>query len=195
MGFYAYTSGKIMKIAQEIRAGNVIMLGKDPMVVQKAEFSKSGRNASVVKMKMRNLLTGAPTESVYRADDKFDMVVLERKEVTFSYYADPMYVFMDSEYNQHEIEKDNMGEALNYLDEGMPCEVVFYNEKAISVIIPQSLEREIEYTEPAIRGDTSGKVLKPAKLKTGFMVQVPLFCATGDKIEIDTRTGEYRRRV
>ena len=156
-----------MKIAQEIRAGNVIMLGKDPMVVQKAEFSKSGRNASVVKMKMRNLLTGAPTESVYRADDKFDMVVLERKEVTFSYYADPMYVFMDSEYNQHEIEKDNMGEALNYLDEGMPCEVVFYNEKAISVIIPQSLEREIEYTEPAIRGDTSGKVLKPAKLRPG----------------------------
>ncbi|HEX3170690.1 MAG TPA: elongation factor P, partial [Burkholderiales bacterium] len=113
----------------------------------------------------------------------------------YSYFADPMYVFMDSEYNQLEVEKDNMGDALNYLDEGMPCEVVFYNEKAISVIIPQSLEREIEYTEPAIRGDTSGKVLKPAKLKTGFMVQVPLFCATGDKIEIDTRTGEYRRRV
>ena len=71
-----------MKIAQEVRAGNVIMLGKDPMVVQKAEFSKSGRNASVVKMKMRNLLTGAPSESVYRADDKFEMVVLERKEVS-----------------------------------------------------------------------------------------------------------------
>ena len=119
----------------------------------------------------------------------------KRKEVTYSYYADPMYVFMDEEYNQHEIEKDNMGEALNYLEEGMACEVVFYNEKAISVEIPQSLEREIEYTEPAIRGDTSGKVLKPAKLKTGFIVQVPLFCATGDKIEIDTRTGEYRRRV
>ena len=151
-----------MKIAQEIRAGNVIMLGKDPMVVQKAEFSKSGRNASVVKMKMRNLLTGAPTESVYRADDKFDMVVLERKDVTYSYYSDPMYVFMDTEYNQHEIEKDNLGEALNYLEEGMECAVVFYNERAISVEIPQSLEREIEYTEPAIRGDTSGKVLKPA---------------------------------
>ena len=184
-----------MKIAQEIRAGNVIMLGKDPMVVQKAEFSKSGRNASVVKMKMRNLLTGAPNESIYRADEKFDIVVLERKEVTYSYYADPMYVFMDAEYNQHEIEKENMGEALNYLEEGMACEVVFYNERAISVVIPQSVERVIEYTEPAIRGDTSGKVLKPAKLKTGFVVQVPLFCATGDRIEIDTRTGEYRRRV
>lgn len=184
-----------MKIAQEIRAGNVIMLGKEPMVVQKADFSKSGRNASVVKMKMRNLLTGAPSENVYRADEKFDMVVLERKEVTYSYYADPMYVFMDAEFNQHEIEKDSLGEALNYLEAGMPCEVVLYQERAISVDIPQSLEREIEYTEPAIRGDTSGKVLKPAKLKTGFNVQVPLFCATGDKIEIDTRTGEYRRRV
>jgi len=184
-----------MKIAQEVRAGNVIMLGKEPMVVQKAEFSKSGRNASVVKMKLRNLLTGSPSENVYRADDKFDMVVLERKEVTYSYFADPMYVFMDAEYNQYEIEKDNMEEALNYLEEGMQCEAVFYNERAISVQLTQSIEREIEYTEPAIRGDTSGKVLKPAKLKTGFVVQVPLFCATGDKIEIDTRTGEYRRRV
>jgi elongation factor P len=184
-----------MKIAQEIRAGNVIMLGKDPMVVQKAEFSKSGRNASVVKMKMRNLLTGSPNESVYRADEKFDMVTLERKEVTFSYYSDPMHVFVDQEFNQFEVEKDNMGDALNYLEEGMQCEVVLYQDRAISVEIPQSVEREIEYTEPAVRGDTSGKVLKPAKLKTGFMVQVPLFCATGDKIEIDTRTGEYRRRV
>ena len=183
-----------MKIAQEIRAGNVIMLGKDPMVVQKAEFSKSGRNASVVKMKMRNLLTDAPSEGVYRADEKFDVVNLDRKEVTYSYYAEPSYVFMDEEYNQHEVDKDNMGDALNYLEEGMPCEVVFYNEKPISVEIPQSLERDIEYTEPAVRGDTSGKVLKPAKLKTGFIVQVPLFCSTGDKIEIDTRTGEYRRR-
>ena len=183
-----------MKIAQEVRAGNVIMLGTEPMVVQKAEFSKSGRNASVVKMKMRNLLTGAPSENVYRADDKFDIVVLERKEVTYSYYADSMYVFMDADFNQYEIEKENMGEALNYLEEGMPCEVVFYNERAISVEIPQSVEREIT-TEPAVRGDTSGKVLKPAKLKTGFIVQVPLFCASGDRIEIDTRTGEYRRRV
>jgi elongation factor P len=144
---------------------------------------------------MRNLLTDAPSEGVYRADEKFDVVNLDRKEVTYSYYSDPSYVFMDEEYNQHEVDKDNMGDALNYLEEGMPCEVVFYNEKPISVEIPQSLERDIEYTEPAVRGDTSGKVLKPAKLKTGFIVQVPLFCSTGDKIEIDTRTGEYRRRV
>ena len=183
-----------MKIAQEIRAGNVIMVGKDPMVVQKAEFSKSGRNASVVKMKLKNLLSGTGTETVYRADDKFDVVVLERKEVTYSYFAEPSYVFMDAEFNQFEIDKENMGDALNYIEEGMPCEVVLYNEAPISVEIPQTLVREIIYTEPAVRGDTSGKVLKPAKLATGYEIQVPLFCATGDKIEIDTRTGEYRSR-
>jgi elongation factor P len=183
-----------MKIAQEVRSGNVIMVGKDPLVVQKAEFSKSGRNASVVKMKLKNLLTGAATETVYRADEKFEMVNLERKDVTYSYFADPFYVFMDAEYNQYEIEADSMGDALNYLEEGMPCEVVLYQEKPISVDIPQTLVRDIEYTEPAVRGDTSGKVLKPARLKTGFNVQVPLFCETGDRIEIDTRTGEYRAR-
>ncbi|MBM3344531.1 MAG: elongation factor P [Betaproteobacteria bacterium] len=183
-----------MKIAQEIRAGNVIMVGKDPMVVQKAEFSKSGRNASVVKMKLKNLLSGTGTETVYRADEKFDVIVLERKEVSYSYFAEPSYVFMDAEFNQYEVDQENMGDALNYLEEGMECEVVIYNGAPISVEIPQTVVREIIYTEPAVRGDTSGKVLKPAKLKTGYEVQVPLFCATGDKIEIDTRTGEYRSR-
>jgi elongation factor P len=184
-----------MKLAQELRSGNVIMIGNDPMVVQKAEYNKSGRNAAVVKMKLKNLLTGGAMENVFKADEKFEVVVLERKEVTYSYYADPMYVFMDAEYNQYEVEKDNMGEALHYLEDGMPCEVVFYQGKAISVELPNSVVREITYTEPAVRGDTSGKVLKPAKIATGFEVQVPLFCEIGDKIEIDTRTGEYRNRV
>jgi elongation factor P len=184
-----------MKIAQELRAGNVIMVGKDPLVVQRAEFNKSGRNASVMKMKLKNLLTGSTSETVYRADEKFDVVVLERKDCTYSYFADPMYVFMDAEYNQYEVEKDNLGDALNYLEDGMPLEVVFYEGKAISAEMPSSVVREIIYTEPAVRGDTSGKVLKPAKLATGFEVSVPLFVEQGDKIEIDTRTGEYRKRV
>ncbi len=184
-----------MKIAQELRAGNVVMIGKDPMVVLKAEYNKSGRNSAVVKMKFKNLLTNSGTETVYKADDKFEVVMLERKEVSYSYYSDPMYVFMDAEYNQYEVESENMGDALNYVDDAMPCEVVFYEGKAISVELPTSVVREIE-TEPAVRGDTSGKVMKPAKIKpTNFVVSVPLFCESGDKIEIDTRTGEYRRRV
>ena len=150
-----------MKIAQELRAGNVVMIGKDPMVVLKAEYSKSGRNASVVKMKLKNLLTGAGTETVYRADDKFEDLILERKEVTYSYFA----------------------------------EVVFYQGRAISVELPTIVVRQVTYTEPAVKGDTSGKVMKPARLATGYELQVPAFVDTDDKIEIDTRTGEYRSRV
>jgi elongation factor P len=162
-----------MKIAQEIRAGNVIMVGKDPMVVQKAEFTKSGRNASVVKMKLKNLLSDSGTETVYRADEKFDVVQLEKKEVTYSYFSDPLYVFMDNEYNQHEVEADNLGDAIQYLEDGIACELTFYEGKAISVELPTSVVREITYTEPAVRGDTSGKVLKPAKLASGLEVNVP----------------------
>ena len=184
-----------MKLAQEVRAGNVIMIGTNPMVVQKAEFSKSGRNASVVKMKLRNLLSGSGTETIYRADEKFDVIQLERKEVTYSYFNDPMYVFMDEEFNQYDVEKENMEDALPYLEDGLACELTFYEGKAISVDLPTSVVREVVYTEPAVKGDTSGKVLKPAKLASGLEVQVPLFVVTGDRIEIDTRTGEYRRRV
>ncbi|MDR2881595.1 MAG: elongation factor P [Azoarcus sp.] len=184
-----------MKTAQELRSGNVIMIGVDPMIVQKTEYNKSGRNAAVVKMKLKNLLTGTPTESVYKADDKFEIVILDRKEVSYSYFADPMYVFMDAEYNQYEIEAENMTDALKYLEDGLTCEVVFYNDKAISVELPNSVVREVTYTEPAVKGDTSGKVMKPARLSTGFEVQVPAFVEIGDKIEIDTRTDEYRNRV
>jgi elongation factor P len=184
-----------MKLAQELRAGNVIMVGKDPMVVLKAEYNKGGRSAAVVKMKMKNLLTSSGTESVYKADDKFDVLTLDRREVTYSYFTDPLYVFMDAEYNQYEVDKESLGDALNYIEDGMPCEVVFYDGKAISVQLPNSLVRQIE-TEPAVRGDTSGKVMKPAKLvSTGYVINVPLFCENGDKIEIDTRSGEYRKRA
>lgn len=171
------------------------MVGSEPLVVQKTEYNKSGRNAAVVKLKMKNLLTSSASESVFKADEKFEVLVLERRECTYSYFADPMYVFMDAEYNQYEVEAESMGDALNYLEEGMEVEVVFYEGRAISVEMPNSVVREISYTEPAVRGDTSGKVLKPAKISSGFELQVPLFCEIGDKIEIDTRTNEYRSRV
>ena len=184
-----------MKTAQELRAGNVIMVGADPMVVLKAEYSRSGRNGSVVKMKMKNLLTDSAKETVYSADDKFDQIILDRKECTYSYFSDPMFVFMDGDYNQYEIEAESMGDAVNYIEDGMPCEVVFYNEKAISVELPNTIVREVTYTEPAVRGDTSGKVMKPAKINTGFELPVAAFIEIGDKIEIDTRTNEFRKRA
>ena len=187
-----------MKTAQELRAGNVFMLGNDPMVVQKAEYNKSGRNSAVVKMKMKNLLTGTASEAVYKADEKFEVVVLDRRECTYSYFADPMYVFMDTEFNQYEIEADNMGDALNYIVDGMEdvCEVTFYNGRAISIELPTTIVREVEYTEPAVRGDTSGKVMKPARLVgTTYVIQVAAFVEIGDKIEIDTRTNEFKKRA
>ena len=183
-----------MKIAQEIRAGNVIMQGKDPMVVLKTEYSRGGRGAATVRIKMKNLLNNAGAELVFKADDKMDQIVLDKKECTYSYFADPMYVFMDTEYNQFEVEAENMGDAISYLEDGMAVEVVFYDGKAISVELPTSVVREVT-TEPAVKGDTSGKVMKPAKIATGFEISVPLFVENGDKIEIDTRTHEYRKRV
>ena len=184
-----------MKIAQEIRAGNVIMNGKDPMIVLKTEYARGGRGAATVRMKLKALLGNMGTEVVFKADDKIDNVVLDKKECTYSYFADPMYVWMDAEYDQYEVEAENMADALNYLEDGMTAEVVFYDGKAISVELPTIVVREVTWTEPAVKGDTSGKVLKPAKIATGFEVAIPLFVDQGDKIEVDTRTGEYRKRV
>ena len=184
-----------MKLAQELRAGNVIMQGKDPMVVLRTEYSRGGRGAATVRIKMKSLLNGFGAEVVFKADDKMDLVILDKKDCTYSYFADPMYAFMDAEYNQFEIEAENMGDALNYLEDNMTVEVVFYDGKAISVELPTTVVREIE-TDPAVKGDTSGKVLKPAKVVgTGFVISVPIFVENGDKVEIDTRTHEYRKRA
>ena len=183
-----------MKTAQEIRAGNVIMHGKDPMVVLRTEYSRGGRNSATVRIKMKSLLNGFGAEVVFKADDKMDQIVLDKKECTYSYFADPMYAFMDAEYNQFEVESENMGDAIHALEDNMAVEVVFYDGKAISVELPTSVVREV-VTEPAVKGDTSGKVMKPAKIATGFEIAVPLFVENGDKIEIDTRTHEYRKRV
>ncbi len=145
-------------------------------------------------MKMKNLISGSGAEVVFKSDDKMDQIILDKKECTYTYFADPMYVFMDAEYNQFEVEAENMGDAINYLEDNMAVEVVFYDGKAISVELPTSVVREIT-TEPAVKGDTSGKVMKPGHLATGFEISVPMFVVTGDKIEIDTRTHEYRKRV
>lgn len=186
-----------MKTAQELRAGNVFMVGNDPLVVLKAEYNKSGRNAAVVKMKLRNLLNGQATETVYKADEKFEPVFLDKKEVTYSYFADPMYIFVDADYEQYEVEKENLGDAANFIEDGMEetCEAVFYNGKAISVELPNTIIRTVAYTEPAAKGDTSGKVMKTARLANGYELQVAAFIEIGERIEIDSRTGEFKSRA
>lgn len=186
-----------MKTAQECRAGHVIMINDSPWVLQKSDMTKSGRNSAIVKMKLKNILTGVLTETVYKADDKFDTVVLEKKDVTYSYFSDPAYVFVDEEYNQYELSEDDLGDMINYIEDGMTdvCEITFYNERPISLTPPKTVVRVIEYSEPAARGDTSGKVMKTARLMNGFELQVAAFCDTGDAIEIDTATNEYKSSV
>ena len=146
-----------MKTAQELRAGNVFMVGNDPMVVQKTEYIKGGRSSAKVSMKLKNLLTGAASETIYKADDKFDVVILSRKNCTYSYFADPMYVFMDEEFNQYEIEADNIGDALKFIVDGMEdqCEVTFYEGNPISVELPTIIVREVEYKRSSEKFQTT----------------------------------------
>jgi len=176
------------------------MVDGKPFIVLRSDVNGSSRTGFTYKWKMKNLLTNAPMENVFRGDDKFDVVILDKKPVTFSYFADPLYVFMDEEYNQYEIEEENLGDALHYLKDGMECEAVFYDGKAISVELPITIARKVVYTEPAVKGNTSGNVLKDAKIENVieakcYNVQVPLFVNQDDVIEIDTRTNEYKRVV
>ena len=189
-----------VKIAQEVRVGNVVMVDGQPLVVQRADYGapsagRSGRTGAVMKLKFRNLLTGGNSETIYRADDKLETTILETKEVTFSYENGDMYVFMDEEYNQYELSKDDIEDLLKYLEDQMPCEVTFYEDKPISVMAPARIVREVVYTEPAVRGDTANKVMKPARISSGHEISVPAFVEVGDKIEIDTRTDEYLSRT
>lgn len=189
-----------MKPAKEIRVGNIIMVDNKPMIVLRSDVNGSSRTGFTYKWKMKNLLTNSPQENVMRGDDKFDVVVLDKKPVTYSYFADPLFVFMDADYNQFEIEEENLGDALHYLKDGMECEAVFYDGKAISVELPTTIVRQVVYSEPAVKGNTSGNVLKEAKIENAVeahchIVQVPLFVAQDDMIEIDTRTNEYKKVV
>jgi len=183
--------------AGELQSGNVVIVEKNPLVVLKRQTTKSGRNAAVVKLRAKNLMTNRIVESVMKADDKMETVILDRKECTYSYYAAPNHVFIDSEYNQYEVDSEMISDLEKYLmpDTNEICEVTFYEGRPISVVLPKIIIREVEYTEPAARGDTSGKITKAAVLKgTKHEIQVAAFIEIGDKIEIDTETGEFRRR-
>lgn len=187
-----------VKLAGEIQSGNVIMVENAPAAVLKATYNKSGRNSAVMKVKAKNILTGRVSELIYKADEKLEAVYLEKKECTYSYSAPPMHVFVDGEYNQYEIDAESLEDIEKYLIPDMSdiCEVTFYEGRPISVLLPKIIVREVEYTEPVVRGDTSGKIMKTAVLKdTKHELQVSAFVDIGDKIEIDTVTGEFKKRV
>lgn len=185
-----------MKEAQDLRAGNCVKINNNLFIILKALYNKGARGASSVKMKMKNLATGSMSESVYRASDKFEDIVLEHKQMQYLYGNDGFYTFMDQEtYEQMDLTDDDLGDALNYLKEQMVIDVIVHDLKAVGVELPINVEAEIIYTEPAVKGDTSGKVYKGAKIETGYEIQVPLYCNIGDKIKIDTRTNEFVSRA
>ncbi|WP_010583862.1 elongation factor P [Schlesneria paludicola] len=186
-----------VKIVGELQSGNVIIIDNNPVIVIKAQYNKSGRNAAVVKLKVKNLMTNRVSELVYKADEKVEGVMLEKKECTYSYFAPPNHVFVDAEFNQYEIDAETISDLEKYLVPDMTdvCEVTFYEGRPISVVLPKIIIREVEYTEPVVRGDTSGKITKAAILKDSkHELQVTQFVEIGDKIEIDTESGEFRRR-
>lgn len=185
-----------MKLVEDLRAGNTVKVNGNLFIVQKAIYNKGARGASSVKMKLKNLATGSMNETVYRAGEKFDDVVLERKQMQYLYGNDGFYTFMDQEsYEQMDLTADDLGDALNYLQEQMTIDVIVYEGKAVGVELPIVVECEVTYTEPAVRGDTGGKVLKAAKIATGYEIQVPLYVNIGDKVKMDTRTNEFMSRA
>jgi elongation factor P len=138
-----------------MKPNSVALIDGQPWLIQKAEFTKSGRNSAIVKMKLRNLLTGSSTETVYKADDKLEPVILDRVAVTYSYYSEPNYVFMDDEFNQYELNKDDLESVLPYIVDGMTdiCEAVFFEGKVVSVDLPTTIVRQITYTDAMISTD------------------------------------------
>lgn len=185
-----------MRDAQDLRVGNTVRVGQDLFLVQKFSYNKGARNASMVKMKLKNLATGGVNEAVVKANEKYDDVVLDHRKMQYLYGNDGVYTFMDNEnYEQMELSTEDLGDALHYLVEQMTIEVVLFQGRAVGVELPINVEMPITYTEPAVKGDTSGKVFKAAKLETGFEIQVPLYCVIGEKIKIDTRTDEFIARA
>jgi len=185
-----------MKEAQDLRAGNTVKVGNDLFMVLKMTYNKGARSASVVRLKMKNLGTNGVSEVVHKASDKFEDIVLETRKMQYLYANDGLYTFMDQEnYEQLELNKDDLGDAVGYLKEQMGLDIVMYGAKAVGVQLPIEADYEIIYTEPAVKGDTSGKVLKTAKLDTGLEIQVPLYCAQGERVIVDTRTGEFVKRA
>lgn len=185
-----------MKEAQELRPGHVVRMGNDLAMVMTAVYFKGGRNSAVMRMKLRNLSNGAIIENAYKAQDKFDFIPLEKKQMQFLYESDGRYTFMDQEtYDQIELSKDDLGDNVYFLKDEMVIDVSMIEGRPVGIVMPINVDLKIEYTEPGNKGDSSGRVLKPATLETGYQVQVPLFCNIGETIRVDTRTGEYAERV
>ena len=182
--------------AGEFRNG--VTFEMDGQVMQVVEFQhvKPGKGAAFVRTKMKNVITGAVTETSFNPTAKFENAFVERRSMEFSYVDGDLYYFMDPEsYELEPIDKNSLGDGFQFVKENMTCTVYSYKGKVFNVEPPTFVELEITHTEPGIAGNTATNTLKPATVETGAEVKVPLFIDTGDRIRIDTRTGEYLERA
>lgn len=182
--------------AGEFRNG--VTFEMDGQVQQVIEFQhvKPGKGAAFVRVKMKNVVTGAVTETSFNPTAKFEEAFVERREMQYLYNEGDLYYFMDNEtYEQIPISKDTLGDDFRFVKENENVKVLSYKGSVFAVEPPMFVELEITETEPGVKGNTATNVLKPATVETGAVVKVPIFIEQGERIQIDTRTGEYLGRV
>ena len=177
---------------------NGLCFEMDGQVYQVVEFQhvKPGKGAAFVRTKYKNVKTGSVVERSFNPNEKFEQAQLERRDMQYIYADGDLYYFMDTDtYEQTPINSDKIGEGTKFLKEEMVCKVVSYKGDIFQVELPITVELEITECEPGVRGDTTNNANKYATLETGAVVKVPLFVNQGEKIRVDTRTGEYLERA
>lgn len=180
----------------DLKNGMALDLPEGLMTVIEFQHVKPGKGGAFVRTKLKNTRTGAVIDRTFRADEKVPLAIIDKRDMQFLYREGSDYVFMDNEtYDQLHVPADAVGDAVNYLKEGDSAILPMYNGEIIGVDLPASVELTITETEPGIQGDRVSGARKPATLETGLVVQVPLFVESGEKIKVDTRTGEYLSRA
>lgn len=177
---------------------NGMTFEEDGSVLQVVEFQhvKPGKGAAFVRTKVKNVITGSVVEKSYNPSAKFPTAFVERKDMEYSYTDGDLYYFMDPEtYEQTPISSAELGDSFKFVKEQMICKVCSYKGKVFAVEPPNFVELVVTQTDPGFKGDTATNATKPATLETGAEIKVPLFINEGDKIRIDTRTGEYMERA
>ena len=180
----------------ELRKGIVIELEGRLYSVLDYQHIKMGRGTAQLRLKLRDVRAGHTIERTFQADEKFNRVRLDRRNVQFLYQDGDLYYFMDVEnFEQFPVSGEQLGNALNYLKDGMTLDIMTYDDEPISAELPLTVELQVTETGPGFKGDTATGGTKPAILETGITVQVPFFVNSGDIIKVDTRTGTYVERA
>ena len=184
-----------MITAGDFRNGKTFEMDGKVMQVIEFQHVKPGKGAAFVRTKMKNVITGAVTETSFNPTAKFEQAFVDRKDMEYSYNDGDLYYFMDPEsYELVPINKDVLGDNFKFVKENMTCKIMSYKGSVFGVEPPNFVELEVTESDPGVKGDTATNVTKPAILETGAEIKVPLFINPGDKIRIDTRTGEYLER-